>query len=479
MPRQPELRDELLAMTARELAAADAFFEAVAAEPTLDAELERRLGGPATPLITALVDWDERPAEGDALLEVNAVNAERLGQLIVEHGWPGLREVGADGVDAAWMLAQHADRVNVERRAWLPLLRTAVETGEADPRHLATLTDRVAAVAGEPQEYGTIVMLAADGEPELPLAVRDAGHLEARRAGLGLPTLAAEAPYLAEGGLIPYGPDRGSNPVNQWPMVVEGHVSVEAALEGGVRPVHRIWATRPGDRRFGRLRALARERDVLIDQVEPDAIDGLAAGRTHGGVIALVGAGRTLSVHTLLAGVGERPLIVMLDGIEDPFNFGQAVRALYAAGVDGLVVRRSWETAIGTVTRSSAGATELLPTAAAASAEDAADACRLAGLRVACAVADPAATPLHRADLGGGLFILVGGERRGVTRSFVDRADLRVRIGYGRERAPELGAATSAAIIGFEALRQRRMTPTTSEDAASGEPAGTGSVAGR
>jgi tRNA G18 (ribose-2'-O)-methylase SpoU len=43
-----------------------------------------------------------------------------------------------------------------------------------------------------------------------------------------------------------------------------------------------------------------------------------------------------------------------------------------------------------------------------------------------------------------------------VTRSFVDQADLRVRIGYGRDDAPDLGAATAAAVIGFEALRQRR-----------------------
>jgi 23S rRNA (guanosine2251-2'-O)-methyltransferase len=77
------------------------------------------------------------------------------------------------------------------------------------------------------------------------------------------------------------------------------------------------------------------------------------------------------------------------------------------------------------------------------------------GLRVACAVADPGAIELTDADLRGGLFLLVGGERRGVTRSFVEQADLLVRIGSGRERAPELGTATSAAIIGFEALRQR------------------------
>src|SRR5690606_709167 len=129
------------------------------------------------------------------------------------------------------------------------------------------------------------------------------------------------------------------------------------------------------------------ERNVVIERVEPAAIDVLASGRSHGGVIGLVAPRRTLSVHSLLAEVGERTLIVMLDGIEDPFNFGQAVRALYAAGVGGLIVRRSWETALATVTRASAGASELLPTAAVASAEEAAAAARRAGMRVACAVA--------------------------------------------------------------------------------------------
>lgn len=444
-------------MTERELATADALFARCAAEPALDRELERRLAGPATPLITALAAWDDAPPEAVSLLAVNAANAARFAALVEESGsWPGLRQVGADGTDAAWMLAQHADRENQLRRSWLPLLAAAVETGDADPRHLATLTDRIAAVDGERQTYGTIILLAADGEPEFPLPVVDPAALDARRGELGLPPIADEVPYLADGDFIPYGPDRGSNPVNQWPMVVEGHVSVEAVLEAGLRPVQRIWSTRPGDRRFGRLRALARERGVLIDSVAAETIDELSLGRTHGGIIGLVGARRAVSLAAMLGEVGERPLVVMLDGIEDPFNFGQAVRALYAAGADALVVRRSWETALTTVTRASAGASELLPTATAASAEDAAAVCRRRGMRVACAVSSGDAVELSSADLSGGLFVLIGGERRGVTRSFVDQADLRLRIGYGRPRAPALGAAISAAIIAFEALRQRR-----------------------
>jgi 23S rRNA (guanosine2251-2'-O)-methyltransferase len=455
MVREPALRDELLERATRELQAADDFYDRVSAEPGLENELQRRLAGPVTPLIVALDGWEGRPPEADALLDVNADNADWLGRVIEERGWPGLRLVGASAADSAWLLAQHADRVPDVRRAWLAPLSAAVKAGEADPRHLAALADRIAAVAGEPQEYGTLVTLAADGELEFPHPIRDAGKLDARRDALGLPTLAEEARWLADGDIVPYGPDRGATPINQWPMVLEGHVSVEAALEASVRPLHRVWAARPGDRRLGRLRALAHERGVTIDQVEAPLIGELAHGRSHGGVIALVGPRRTLSVHQLLGEVGERSLIVMLDGIEDPFNHGQAVRALYAAGVDGLIVRRSWETALATVTRASAGASELLPTATVTSPEEAAAACRGKGMRVACAVAEPDAMELHQADLAGGLFMLIGGERRGVTRSFVDEADLRVRIGYGRQRAPDLGTAAAAAVIGFEALRQR------------------------
>lgn len=391
-------------------------------------------------------------AEHDPTLEEHG---PWLDAAIAEHGWPGLRLVGADGADAAWLLAQHADRLNDARRGWLAPLGGAVETADADPRHLATLTDRVASVAEEPQEYGTLVFFAPDGEAEFAVAVRDPAGLDARRAALGLPSLAEEA-GRPDTELVPYGPERGADPLNQWPLILEGHVSVEAALEADVRPVRRIWAVRPGDRRLGRVRALARERGVLIDAVEPADIEALTSGRSHGGVIAHVGPRRTISVHQLLAEVGEGSLVVMLDGIEDPFNHGQAVRALYAAGVDGLVVRRHWETALATVTRASAGTTELMPTATVTTPEEAAAASRELGMRIACAVMAPDAVELHEVDLSGGLFVLIGGERRGITRSFVAEADLRIRIGYGRERAPDLGAATSAAIIGFEALRQRR-----------------------
>ncbi len=242
------------------------------------------------------------------------------------------------------------------------------------------------------------------------------------------------------------------------PVVLEGRVSIEAAISGGVRRVHEILAVAPGDRRLAFLRRIAADHEIPIRKVGPAVIRGLVTGQTHGGVVALAGERSYLALPDLLATIGPDPFVVMLDGVEDPYNFGQAVRSLYACGADGLILRpRSWESAAGIVARASAGASELLPTATVGGDEEAASICRAAGLQVACATTRPDGTWIHDADLVRGTFLLVGGERRGVTRSFVDQADLRLRIPYGRRGAHALGAAVSAALIGFEALRQRRV----------------------
>jgi 23S rRNA (guanosine2251-2'-O)-methyltransferase len=239
-------------------------------------------------------------------------------------------------------------------------------------------------------------------------------------------------------------------------VVLEGRISVEAALRGAARDVSEIIALQPGDRRLARLRALAAERGVPLRIASSAEIEELASGRTHGGVLALAGDRRYLSVEQLLATSGPEPFLVMLDGVEDPYNFGAAIRGIYAAGADGLVVRpRSWELAAGTVARASAGAAELMPTAVAETSEEAADVCRAAGLRVVCAAARADAVSMHEADLSGPLFLLVGGERRGITRSFLDGADVVVRIPYARPVLGSLGTATAAAVLAFEAMRQR------------------------
>jgi 23S rRNA (guanosine2251-2'-O)-methyltransferase len=107
------------------------------------------------------------------------------------------------------------------------------------------------------------------------------------------------------------------------------------------------------------------------------------------------------------------------------------------------------------VARASAGASELIPTALAEDPMVAATELRRAGLAIACAAERPGSVPIHAADLRGPLFVLIGGERRGVMRTMLDQADLLLRIPYARVGAPSLGTAAAAAVIGFEVARQR------------------------
>jgi 23S rRNA (guanosine2251-2'-O)-methyltransferase len=136
------------------------------------------------------------------------------------------------------------------------------------------------------------------------------------------------------------------------------------------------------------------------------------------------------------------------------------VRALYAAGADGLVVRpRNWMSAAGVVARSSAGATEWIPTAVAETVFDAADVARAHGLTIACAAKDRAVS-IYETDLAIPVFCVIGGEKRGITRSFADRADVRLKIPYGRHFPRSLGTASAVAVLAFEAMRQRTIAQT-------------------
>jgi 23S rRNA (guanosine2251-2'-O)-methyltransferase len=237
--------------------------------------------------------------------------------------------------------------------------------------------------------------------------------------------------------------------------ILEGVISIEAAIRSGSRPVHALTIRHDlHDRDIGRLVRLAHEQRIPVERADDSMINPVAQGRSHGGVIAQVGERRYAPLETLISGA-IRPFIVMLDGVEDPFNFGQAIRAIYAAGAHGLVVRpRSWENAAGVVARASAGASEWITTAVADSAEAAAAYFRKQGLTIAVTDKERAVS-IYEADLTQPLFLLIGGERRGVTRSFADSADMRLKIPYGRDYGMSLGTTGAASVLAFEVMRQR------------------------
>ncbi|MBE6639557.1 MAG: RNA methyltransferase [Ruminococcaceae bacterium] len=183
-------------------------------------------------------------------------------------------------------------------------------------------------------------------------------------------------------------------------------------------------------------------------------IDLLALGQSHGGILAKC-TDRTLPALEN-AKIQKDGFYVMLEGIEDPYNFGYALRSLYAAGVNGVILPpRNWMSAAGIVCRASAGAAEQLPLFCAQSAEDAALFFKDRGYALICADL-PNSVPLYDTALKLPLFLVVGGEKRGISKPVLEKADAIVRIDYGRDFPAALSAASAAAILGFEIFRQNR-----------------------
>jgi 23S rRNA (guanosine2251-2'-O)-methyltransferase len=239
-------------------------------------------------------------------------------------------------------------------------------------------------------------------------------------------------------------------------QIIEGQVSIEAVLESGFRKVDAIWLNKNKRRdKYRKILSKAKQKKIPVKMVTGDQLAQKATGKSHGGIIAFVTPREFSPVEDLIKGK-EACFIAMIDGIEDPYNFGFAVRSLYASGCDGLIVRpRNWMDSTTIVARSSAGATERIAMSVMETAEDAASFFQSHGFEV-FATSNRDAEDLYDVDLTGKVFLFIGGEKRGVTRSFLNHCDRLLRIPYGRDYSQSISAEAAAAVIGFEISRQKR-----------------------
>ena len=243
--------------------------------------------------------------------------------------------------------------------------------------------------------------------------------------------------------------------------VFEGMTSIRAILHGkeaGVndRTIDRILYDTAKEKKLlkdlGYLRYMGSRYGFPVEGVDAEVIDSYAIGNTHGGLIAICGA-RTfphLSSPDLLP---ESGFFALIEGIEDPYNFGYAMRSLYACGVDGIILgTRNWMSAAGVVARASAGASEQIPLYV-ADVSDTIDLFKGVGyLTVAADLRTDrtlGTTPLHKP-----LLLIAGGEKRGISRSILDKVDLLVKIPYGREFNASLSAASAVTMFAYEIIRQ-------------------------
>ena len=242
--------------------------------------------------------------------------------------------------------------------------------------------------------------------------------------------------------------------------ILEGMTSISALLNSnGVndRKIEKVLIDRTKRKsksaQIGFLTAKSHELGFPVEFVDAAEIEALAVGNTHGGILALC---TPRTIPTLRAeDIQPNQFYVYLEGIEDPYNFGYAIRSLYAAGVSGIVLPpRNWMSAGGVVARASAGASECLPIFQ-AEGEDAVKLFKEAKYTVLCAgIRD--SVSIFEEHFPYPVLLVVGGEKRGISRALLDAADHIVRIDYGRDFSGSLSAASAATVMAFEIFRQNR-----------------------
>jgi 23S rRNA (guanosine2251-2'-O)-methyltransferase len=236
-------------------------------------------------------------------------------------------------------------------------------------------------------------------------------------------------------------------------MIVYGVNPVLEALRAG-----RVRELRVGERsgsRFRQLIDLAGERGVRIRRVPSVALDRDSRGGVHQGVIAVVDDVPGYDVEQLVRGAEGPPLLVVLDGVEDPHNLGAILRTVDAAGADGVVVQQRRSAALsGAAAKASAGAVAHVRIAEVVNVARALDQLKESGVWTVGLAAEAKMT-YDRVDFTDSTAIVLGGEGAGLRRLVRQRCDYLVSIPM-LGHVESLNVSAAAAVTLYEAVRQRR-----------------------
>ena len=241
-------------------------------------------------------------------------------------------------------------------------------------------------------------------------------------------------------------------------MIIYGINPVLEALRAG-----RVRELRVGDKGGDRIRellALAAERGVRVQRVPPDLLARQARGGVHQGVVAEIEETKDYSVEDLVRGARGVPLIVVLDGIEDPHNLGAILRTADAAGVDGVVIQSRRAAALGgAAAKASAGAVAHVRIAEVVNIARAIDELKDAGVWTV-GLAGEADRTYDAIDFTSPSAIVMGAEGTGLRRLVREKCDFLAAIPM-QGRVGSLNVSVAAGITLFEAVRQRRSRPAT------------------
>jgi 23S rRNA (guanosine2251-2'-O)-methyltransferase len=235
-------------------------------------------------------------------------------------------------------------------------------------------------------------------------------------------------------------------------MLIYGINPVLEALRAG--RVRTLRVSGRADQRVQDVLRLAGQSRVTVTRADASELDRAARGGLHQGVVADVEDAPDYDVIDLVRGAAAAPLVVVLDGVEDPHNFGAILRVADAAGADGVVRQTRRAAAVdGVAAKASAGAIAHVRIASVVNIARAIEELKAANVWTV-GLAGDANESYSDIDLTLPTALVLGAEGEGLRRLVRETCDRTVRIPMGGH-VSSLNVSVAAGIVLFEAVRQR------------------------
>lgn len=239
--------------------------------------------------------------------------------------------------------------------------------------------------------------------------------------------------------------------------LVWGLHAVREALSAAPERVLEVWVLDGrSDQRMEALRMLAREHGIACQPVRRETLDRMAEGAVHQGVAARVAPAPALDendLQHLLDSLDGPPLLLVLDGVQDPHNLGACLRSADAAGAHAVIIPRDRAASLTPAARkAAAGAAETMPLVRVVNL---ARCLRMLKARGIWLIGAEAGAPSAlEADLAGPLALVLGGEGAGLRRLTRETCDLLVSLPM-KGRVESLNVSVAAGVLLYQALRGR------------------------
>lgn len=240
------------------------------------------------------------------------------------------------------------------------------------------------------------------------------------------------------------------------PDMIIGRNAVSEALMSG-RPIDSLFVSR-GEKNgtLGRLVSLAKEKNIVIKEVDIKKLDSMCSGANHQGVICFAAAHEYAEIDDIFALAeerGEDPFIIILDELEDPRNLGAIVRTAETAGAHGVIIPKRRSASLSySVAKTAAGALEYVPVARVANLPGTIDDLKKRGLWIYGADMD--GTCWCQQDYKGAVGLVIGSEGNGIGRLVREKCDFIVSLPM-KGNITSLNASVAAGILMYEIARQK------------------------